>query len=157
MPSSLQEAQKFVNQFVIGEYTPEEHVEFLQWLSGASMAELAIIAERHESMEGEWVLPEGPSAAWVIQLEQKLHEAVAARREDETRRDDPELFMDDQQPVISIQSMRKLRWNFWTASAAVVILSVTGTYIYLQKTEPKLGKIADREKLLSMTLVNPRG
>jgi ferric-dicitrate binding protein FerR (iron transport regulator) len=150
MPSSLQEAQKFVNQFIIGEYTPEEHAAFLQWLKGASTAELAIIAERHESMEGEWVLPEGPSAAWVMQLEQKLNESADAS--EETASDDEVLA-----PVILMRPLKKLRWNFWTAAASVIILSVTGMYIYVVKTGSKLGKIADREKLLSMTLVNPRG
>jgi hypothetical protein len=156
MSLSLQEAQKFVNQFIKGEYTPEEHAAFLQWLKGATSEELAIIAEMHESMEGEWVLPEGPTAAWVMQLEQKLSERAEAPAE-KTQRDDRVLFMDDQQPVILMRSVRKLRWNFWTASAAVVILSVTGTYIYVQKMGSRLGKIADREKLLSMTFVNPRG
>ncbi len=115
------------------------------------MGELAIIAERHESMEGEWILPEGPSAAWVMQLEQKLNESAdaIARR---TASDDGVLA-----PVILMHPLKKLRWNFWTAAASVIILSVTGMYIYVVKTGSKLGKIADREKLLSMTLVNPRG
>jgi hypothetical protein len=151
---SLQEAQKFVNQFIKGEYTPEEHAAFLQWLTGATLEELKIISEIHESREGEWVLPEGPSAGWVMRLEQKLNESngsVEAPGED-TQSDDREMA-----PLVLMQHLRKLRWNFWTASAAVVILSVTGTYIYLQKMGSKLGKIADREKLLSMTFVNPRG
>jgi ferric-dicitrate binding protein FerR (iron transport regulator) len=146
MPSSLQEAQKFVIQFIKGEYTPEEHAAFLQWLQGATTGELMIIAEMHESMEGEWVLPEGPSAEWVKQLEQKLNESHV-----------PVDSPDDQQPVIWMWPVRRLRWNMWTAAAAVVILSVTGTYIYVQKTGSKLGKIGDREKLLSMRFVNPRG
>jgi ferric-dicitrate binding protein FerR (iron transport regulator) len=154
MSLSLQEAQKFVIQFIKGEYTPEEHAAFLQWLQGATTGELTIIAEMHESMQGEWRLPWGPSAEWVMQLERKLnesHESVDSPDE-ETRRDDPQLT-----PVIWMLPVRKLRWHFWMAAAAVVILSVTGTYIYVQKMGSKLGKIGDREKLLSMKFVNPRG
>src|SRR5579863_965406 len=149
MSSSLQEAQKFVNQFIKGEYTPEEHAAFLQWLTGATSEELKIISEMHESREGEWVLPEGPSAAWVMRLEQKLNES------EKPRRDGRVLFLDDQQPVILMRPNRK-RATVW-AAAAIIILSVTGTYIYVQKMGSRLGKLADREKLLSMTFVNPRG
>ncbi len=154
MSLSLQEAQKFVNQFIKGEYTPEEHAAFLQWLTGATSEELKIISEMHESGEGEWVLPEGPSAAWVLRMEQKLNESNGSVGEqgEDTWKDNRVLA-----PVILMRSVRKLRWNFWTASVAVVILSVTGTYIYVQKIGSKLGKLADREKLLSMTFINPRG
>jgi ferric-dicitrate binding protein FerR (iron transport regulator) len=148
MSLSLQEAQKFVNQFTKGEYTPEEHAAFLQWLTGATSEELAIISEMHESREEEWILPEGPSAAWVMRLEQKLNES------EKPRRDDRVLFMNDQQPVILMRSNRK-RVKVW--AAAIIILLATGTYIYVQKMGSKLGKLADREKFLSMTFVNPRG
>jgi hypothetical protein len=82
---SLQEAQQFVVQFIKGEYAPGDYAAFLQWLKGATVEELTIIADIHESMQGEWVLPEGPSAAWVMQLEQKLNESV-----EETVTDDRE-------------------------------------------------------------------
>jgi ferric-dicitrate binding protein FerR (iron transport regulator) len=150
MPSSLQEAQKFVNQFIIGEYTPEEHAAFLQWLKGASTAELEIIAERHESMEGKWVLPEGPSAAWMMQLEQKLNESADVSAE--------ELEIGEAEPatVLEMETDRRRRWRLW-AAAAVVVLIVTGTYIYMRRIELKAGKIEEREELLSMKMVNPRG
>src|SRR5580658_10446424 len=124
MSLSLHEAQKFVNQFIEGEYTPKEHAVFLQWLTGATSEELKIISEMYESREGEWVLPEGASAAWVMRLEQKLNES------EKPRRDDRVLFMDDQQPVISMRPNRK-RTKVW--AAAIIILLVTGTYIYMQK------------------------
>jgi ferric-dicitrate binding protein FerR (iron transport regulator) len=149
MSLSLQEAQKFVNQFIKGEYTPEEHAAFLRWLQGATTRELTIIAETHESMEGEWVLPEGPSAAWVMQLEQKLNESVGEGRGEEAGERE---FA----PVIWMRSLRKRWWNIGVSAAAVVV-AVTGTYLYVQHAGSKLGKIADREKLLSMKFVNPRG
>jgi ferric-dicitrate binding protein FerR (iron transport regulator) len=150
MPSSLQESQKFVNQFTIREYTPEEHAAFMQWLKGASTAELAIIAERHESMEGEWVLGGGPSAAWVMQLEQKLNESVDSPAE--------EMGVGKAEPatVLEMEMHRSWRRRLW-AAAAVFILILTGTYIYVRKTELKAGKIGEREKRLSMKMVNPRG
>ncbi|HXB32026.1 MAG TPA: FecR domain-containing protein [Puia sp.] len=144
MSLSLQEAQNFVNQFIKGEYTPEEHAAFLQWLTGATSEELKIIAEMHESKEGEWVLPEGPSAAWVMRLEQKLNESEKPRRDDRVLT-----------PVILMRPNRK-GVKVW-AAAAIIILLVTGTYIYVQKMVSRLGNLADREKLLSMTFVNPRG
>jgi ferric-dicitrate binding protein FerR (iron transport regulator) len=150
MISSLQEAQKFVNQFIKGEYAPEEHAAFLRWLKGATTEELAIIAKVHESMEGEWVLPEGPSAAWVMQLEQKLNESVVVEQEEET-------VMGERELVIEMKPERKRRWGPWVAAAAVLILLATGTYIYVEQAGSKLGKIADREKLLSLAFVNPRG
>jgi ferric-dicitrate binding protein FerR (iron transport regulator) len=153
---SLQEAQKFVNQFVKGEYTPEEHAAFLQWLQGATTVELKIISDMHESMHDKWVLAEGPSAAWVMQLEQKLNESNESREEEETGRDDRGLFIHDQQPLVFMRPLRKRWWNIGVSAAAVVVV-VTGTYLYVQQTGSKLGKRADREKLLSMTFVNPRG
>jgi ferric-dicitrate binding protein FerR (iron transport regulator) len=155
---SLPEAQQFVAQFIKGEYTPEEHATFLQWLEGATTEELAVTAELHESMHGEWVLPEGPSAAWVMQMEQKLNEFSV----EEPGEEEEETVMGDRESVVMIRSERmrserKRRWGVWVAAAAVVILLVTGTYIYVEQKGSKVGSLADREKLLSMTFVNPRG
>src|ERR1700734_843261 len=70
---SLQEAKQFVAQFITGEYTPEEKAAFMQWLSGATVAELNIIADEHEALHDSWPLTtEGPSSEWVERLEQKL-------------------------------------------------------------------------------------
>src|SRR5580658_3833899 len=105
---SLQEAEQFVLQFIRGEYTPDEYAAFLQWLKGASIEELTIIANMHESMHGEWVLPEGPSSAWVKQLEEKLNERLE------------ETVMDDREsaPLAEMQPGRNRRWNVWMAAAA---------------------------------------
>ena len=62
---SLQEAKQFVAQFITGEYTPEEKAAFMQWLSGATVAELNIIADEHEALHDRWPLTtEGPSSEW---------------------------------------------------------------------------------------------
>jgi ferric-dicitrate binding protein FerR (iron transport regulator) len=148
---SLKEAQKFVNQFIKGEYAPEEHAAFLQWLQGATTEELTIISDMHESMHNGWVLPDGPSSAWVMQLEQKLNESVGEGREEEADGDNRVYT-----PVIWMKPLRKRWWNIGVSAAAVVVV-VTGAYLYVQHTGSKLGKRADREKLLSMTFVNPRG
>ncbi len=137
---SLQEAQQFVVQFIKGEYAPGDYAAFLQWLKGATVEELTIIADIHESMQGEWVLPEGPSAAWVMQLEQKLNESV-----EETVTDDREFA-----GVVEMQPERKRRWNVWVAAAAIFILLFTGTYIYVHQMGSGPGELQGREKLLSM-------
>jgi ferric-dicitrate binding protein FerR (iron transport regulator) len=147
MSLSLQEAKQFVNQFIKGEYTPAEHAAFLQWLKVATTEELNIIADMHESRHGEWIFPEGPSAEWMMQLEQKLNDGDSG--------------IDDEQPVIMIrpEKMRPgriRRWKVWVAAAAIILL-LTGTYIYVQQIGSKSGGLADREKLLSMTFVNPLG
>jgi ferric-dicitrate binding protein FerR (iron transport regulator) len=156
MSLSLQEAKQFVNQFIREEYTPAEHAAFLQWLKEASAEELNVIAEMHESRHEEWVLPEGPSAGWMMQLEQKLNEG------EETVMDDRELVIDDQQPydqqpVIMIRPRRMRRWNILVVAAAIVVLLLTGMFIHVQQIGSKQGGMADREKLLSMTFVNPMG
>lgn len=158
---SLQEAEQFVRQFIRGEYAPDEYAAFLQWLKGATVEELTIIADMHESMHGEWVLPEGPSSAWVMQLERKLNDFTGRRlneRVEETVMDDREAVSDDREVrLVEMQPGRKRRWNVWMAAAAIVILLSTGTYVYVHQMGSKLGERSEREKLLSMTFVNPRG
>lgn len=154
---SLKEAQQFVGQFIRGEYTPGEYAAFLQWLKGATIEELTIIAEMHESMHDEWVLPEGPSAGWVMQLEQKLNES-RGEREEETVTGDREFFMGDREvPVVEMQLGRKRRWNVGVAAAAIFVLLSMGTYIYVHQISSKPGERSAWEKLLSMNFVNPRG
>ncbi len=144
---SLKEAQHFVGQFIKGEYTPGDYAAFLQWLNGATVEELTVIADMHESMQEEWVLPEGPSAEWMMQLERKLDEC-----REETVMDDREV------PVVEMQPERKRRWNVWVAAAAIFVLLTTSTYIYVRQMGSKSGaERSDRMKLLSMTFVNPRG
>src|SRR5579863_7483778 len=144
MSSSLQEAQKFVDQFIKGEYTPEEHAVFLQWLKGATSEELKIISEMYESKEEEWRLPWGPSAEWVMRLEQKLDESEKPRRDDRVST-----------PSIFIRPLR-IGVRVWVAAAAVVLL-VTGTYIYLQKTGSGVEKKVDQQALQYLAVVNPPG
>src|ERR1700722_3284980 len=155
---SLKEAQHFVGQFIKGEYTPGDYAACLRWLRGAAAEELAIIADMHESMHGEWVLPEGPSAGWVMQLEQKLDECREERVE--------ETVMGDREaPVVWMRSRRMIRWKAgkmgwsgWIAAASIVVLLTTSTYIYVRQMGSKTGGVvSDREKLLSMSFVNPRG
>jgi ferric-dicitrate binding protein FerR (iron transport regulator) len=167
---SLKEAQHFVGQFIKGEYTPGDYAAFLEWLNGATVEELAIIADIHESMHEKWVLPGGPSAGWVMQLERKL-DACREERVDETVMDDREEVeirtwreeeSDEQEeakaPVIWMRPRRRIRWNAWMTAAAVVVLLTTSTYIYVRQMGSKSGgDLSDRTKLLSMTLVNPRG
>ncbi len=148
---SLKEAQQFVVQFNKGEFTPGEYAAFLQWLKGASPEELKIITDMHESMHGEWVLGEGPSEGWVMQLEQKLDEAEEENEE--------ETVMGDREKarVVEMRPERKRRRNLWMAAAAVVILLLTGTYIYVRQMGSRPGGLSNPTKLLSMRFVNPRG
>jgi len=144
---SLPEARQFVIQFNKGEYTPGEYAAFLQWLKRATVEELTIIADMHESMHGEWVFPEGPSVEWVMQLEQKLNES-----EEETVMNDLELV-----PTFAMRPEKWRRWNVWVAGAAVVIVLLTGRYIYVREMGSGWGEQSNREKLLPMRFVNPRG
>lgn len=160
---SLQEAQQFVGQFIKGEYTPGEYAAFLHWLKGATVEELTIIAEMHESMHGEWVLSGAPSAAWVMQLEQKLDENTG-EREEETVMGDREFVMDDREAddreaarIVEMRPRKMIRWNSWMSAAAVVVTLSAGTYLYVHQMGSKPGKRSDEEKLLSMAFVNPRG
>jgi ferric-dicitrate binding protein FerR (iron transport regulator) len=147
---SLKEAQQFVVQFNKGEYTPGEYAAFLRWLKGATPEELMTITDMHESMHGEWVLPEGPSEGWVMQLEQKLDEAEE-EREEETVMGDPEWWVEGMRPK------RTIRWNSWMSAAAVVVSLSAGAYIYVHQMSSKPGERSNREKQLSMRFVNPRG
>ncbi|HET6256949.1 MAG TPA: FecR domain-containing protein [Puia sp.] len=159
---TLQEAQKFVRQFVTGKYTPEELTAFQRWLGAATVEELTVITEMHESMHDGWVLSEGPSAEWVMQLERKL-DVKKEVREEETVMDDREFGMNDRRAAkirpAKIVEMRpgRRRRNIWIAAAAVVILLLTSTYIYVSQLGARPGEMADRTKLLSMSFVNPRG
>lgn len=152
---NLREAQQFVAQFNSEEYTREEHAVFLRWLEGTTADELAAVADVHESMQAEWELPEGPSAEWIDQLERKLDESEE-KGTGETVMDDR--GSPDKQPAV-VLAMRRFRKRWWSVgvSAAAVVVLITGTYIYRQRMGSKEGNTADREKLLSMAIVNPRG
>jgi ferric-dicitrate binding protein FerR (iron transport regulator) len=142
---SLQEAQQFVARFITGEYAPEEYAAFLQWLKKTTVEELTIIADTHETMQGNWVLPGEPSTEWVMEMERKLDKSVEEREDGVIA------------PVIEMQPRRMVRWNGWMTAAAVVVVLSAGTFIYVHEMRSGSGVMASREKLLSMSFANPRG
>jgi len=145
---SLPEARQFVERFVTGKYTSEEHAAFLQWLKEATVAEIADVAEMHESFQGEWVLPVGPSSEWVMEMERKL---------DTTEMDDREEEEEEMVPLVPMRPRRLIRWNGWMSAAASVIVISAGTYMYVHKLRSGSDVMKEKEKLLVMTLTTPRG
>src|SRR5438132_1179928 len=112
---TLQEARLFVASFIKGDYTPEGFATFLQWLEKASIDDLGIIAEEHETLFDQWPIPAaGPSQEWIMQLEQRLDQA------------------DGQQgakaPVKKLESGRLVR-RIWSVAAASVVLAA-GVYLW---------------------------
>jgi ferric-dicitrate binding protein FerR (iron transport regulator) len=146
---SLQEAKQFVAQFVTGEYTPEEKAAFMQWLSGATVAELNIIADEHEALHDSWPLTtEGPSSEWVGRLEQKLNVAIDGS-DDEKEEEAAEL---------STGRIHYMGRRAWIAAASVIVILSTGAYVYLgQKGSDKAGVMRDREASLTNVFSVPRG
>jgi ferric-dicitrate binding protein FerR (iron transport regulator) len=141
---SLQEAKQFVAHFIAGGYTPEEYAIFLLWLKGATMEELNVIADEHESLRQSWsVSSEGPSPEWVAQLEGKLD------RQKES------------EPLVKvIGSERFTKKKIWLAAASLLILVATGTLVYRQGAV-KPGAVRNNEQRgigkLNNTFSNPRG
>src|ERR1700748_2732274 len=112
---SLQEAKQFVAHFVKGDYTPEEKAIFLQWLRGATVAELNIIADEHEALHDSWPLSTGdPSFEWVERLEGKLDVAVLQTKE--------ETEEEEEARVASIGKVRPIRRYALVAAASVVVV-----------------------------------
>ena len=146
---SLQEAKQFVAQFVTGEYTPEEKAAFMQWLSGATVAELNIIADEHEALHDSWPLTtDGPSSEWVDGLEQKLDVAV------EVANDEGEVEVGE----VSTGRVRYMGRKAWIAAASVIVILSTGTYVYLNhKGSDKAGEMRHREASLAQIFSVPRG
>ncbi len=152
---NLQEAKQFVAHFVTGEYTPEEKAAFMQWLSGATVAELSIIADEHEALHDSWPLTTGePSAEWVVRMERKLDVSIEKREEE------------GEAVVRSIgwgigrgSSIRPgVRPRVWMAAASVIVVLSTGTYVYLnQKGSEKSGEMRGREASLTNSFTVPRG
>jgi len=144
---SLQEAKQFVAHFVTGDYTPEEKAAFMQWLSGATVAELNIIADEHEALHDSWPLTtDGPSSEWVTKLEQKLDVAIDKREEEAEAGD------------VSIGRVRYIGRRAWIAVASVVVILSTGAYVYLnQKGSDKASEMRDREASLTKVFSVPRG
>jgi len=144
---SLQEAKQFVAHFVTGDYTPEEKAAFMQWLSGATVAELNIIADEHEALHDSWPLTtDGPSSEWVTKLEQKLDVAIDKREEGY------------EAGGVSTGHIRYMSRRAWIAAASVVVILSTGAYIYVnQKGSDKASEMRDREASLTNIFSVPRG
>src|ERR1700761_4382898 len=117
---NLQEAREFVAHFTAGEYTPEKYAAFLQWLrgltGGATAEELTIIADMHESMHDSWILPEGPTSEWVMQLERKLDRSMEGAEVEEHKLDEEITVMGEREwegaPVVRMHSAKRVR-NIW--------------------------------------------
>ena len=108
----LKDAQNFVARFEAGDYSPEEHAAFLRWLEGASIEDLNVIANEHESLYGEWSLSaHGPSLTWMEQLEEKLDRSESKK---------------GQAIVRKFYTGRKFKW---IAAASLVGLIAGGTYL----------------------------
>src|ERR1700761_4115778 len=151
---SLQEAKQFVAHFVTGEYTPEEKAAFMQWLSGATVAELNIIADEHEALHDSWPLATGmPSAEWVVKMERKLDVAGKHAKAD---------VEEPSAGRIRFIGGRYIGQRAWVAAASVIIILSTGAYVYLSqkgsvRSNEKSSEMRDREALLTNSFTVPRG
>jgi ferric-dicitrate binding protein FerR (iron transport regulator) len=164
---SLQEAKQFVAHFVTGEYTPEEKAAFLQWLSGATVAELNIIADEHEALHDSWPLAtDEPSSEWVARLEQKLDVAIEVAvdeaNDDSIEEADDEADERGEEEVeageASVGRVRRIGRRTWIAAASVVVILSTGAYLYLgQKGSDKGSEMRDREASLTNVFSVARG
>jgi transmembrane sensor len=150
---SLQEAKQFVAHFVTGEYTPEEKAAFMRWLSGATVAELNIIADEHEALHESWPLTTGePSAEWVVRMEYKLDKAihkVDGKIEGE---------VEEEAEGVSAGRIRYVGRRVWIAAASVIVILSTGTYVYFsQKGSDRTSEMRAREASLTNSFSVPRG
>jgi ferric-dicitrate binding protein FerR (iron transport regulator) len=144
---SLQEAKKFVAQFVSGDYTPEEYAAFMQWLRGADLEALNAIADEHEALHDRWSLPvTQPSPEWIAMLEGKLDEL--GKEEIET-------------PVRLMNVRRVIRRRVWVAAASVVVLLSAGAILYTQRPmadkTPVVKGQGSAAPVFSQTMENPAG
>jgi ferric-dicitrate binding protein FerR (iron transport regulator) len=155
---SLQEAKQFVAHFVTGDYTPEEKAAFMQWLSGATVAELNIIADEHEALHDSWPLTtDEPSSEWVARLEQKLDAAVDEVK-DESIGDANETEEEVEAGESSIGRIAYIGRRTWIAAASVVVILSTGAYLYLsQKRSDRGSEMQVREASLTNAFSVPRG
>lgn len=151
---SLQEAREFVARFVTGGYTPAEYAAFQRFVREATEEELIIIADTHEAMQANWVLGEGPSTAWIMQLEGRLdgvaEDLVGVDKEDEAGA-----------LVVGMRRGRGVRRNIWMAAASVVILFSAGGYLYMhQRNDDQKSPgcdIRNGVQLLARSVSNPYG
>jgi ferric-dicitrate binding protein FerR (iron transport regulator) len=145
----LQEAKQFVAHFVTGEYTPEEKAAFMRWLSGATVAELNIIADEHEALHESWPLTIGePSAEWVVRMEHKLDKANLKVSDK----------VDEEAEGVSVGRIRYIGRRVWIAAASVIVILSTGTYVYFsQKGSDRTSEMRAREASLTNSFSVPRG
>jgi transmembrane sensor len=149
---SLVEAKQFVVHFVTGDYTPEEYATFLQWLRAATVDEMNAIADEHEALHESWpLLVDGPSAAWVAELEEKL---------DAVSRELPEEVV----PVRRIGPLFGRR--VWVAAASVIVVLSAGGLWYTRQHagQHEKSNISSRDQgsaslmsLMSQVISTPRG
>jgi len=148
---SLKEAQQFVALFVTGDYTPEQYATFLQWLREATLEELNTIADEHEALHENWILPvSAPSPEWVAMLEGKLDELV--KEEDET-------------PLRHVQhpfrGTPRIGRRVWVAAASVVVVLSVGAILYMQRSGVDKTSVAgghgSATPVFSKIMENPAG
>ncbi|HEV9036699.1 MAG TPA: FecR domain-containing protein [Puia sp.] len=129
---NVKEAQQFVADYANGEFTPTEHAAFLQWVRGAGVRELELIAEEHETHHGQWVFStEGPSPEWVGALEDRLDRLAEKRVK---------------APVVRMPFGKRV----WIVAASVAILIIAGTFWYSQ-TGGSLNKEERQQALATLT------
>ena len=139
----LDEARLFVAQFVAGEYSPEEYRVFLQWLEGASIDELEVIANEHERLAERWHISEtGPSAEWIEQLEQKL-DRLDKRTE--------------LAPVIPMGKRQMIGRRWWVAASVLVILAGGATWLIRQEDKKAEEGFNQSIAALSNVITTPKG
>ncbi|MDP4247240.1 MAG: FecR domain-containing protein [Bacteroidota bacterium] len=112
---NLQEARPFIAHFASGNYAPEEHAAFLDWLETASLEELDLLAAEYEAMHENWTLSAGPTVEWTRQLEERLDKL--------------------DQYKAPVRAMRPNRRFVWVAAASMAALAVGSFFWYSHKPE----------------------
>jgi ferric-dicitrate binding protein FerR (iron transport regulator) len=105
---NIQEVRPFVASYVSGNYSPQGYEVFLEWLENASVEELDLIAKEYEALHEGWMLPEGPTAEWMQQLEEKL---------------------DRFDRLVPVKRMHPRRRIVWGAAASLLLLG-GGAYLW---------------------------
>ncbi|HEV2353174.1 MAG TPA: FecR domain-containing protein [Puia sp.] len=150
----LQEAREFVAHFNAGSLDPEENAEFLQWLTEATIDELTIIADTHESMFGNWAPGTGPSTEWIMQLERKLDRSRGENyAKAEVSRGEAAGLQVVEMPEAST-GRRRIGW--WVA-AVVAIVVAGGNYLFVSPSRTTRSAPVSKAGSLSITVSNPPG
>jgi ferric-dicitrate binding protein FerR (iron transport regulator) len=139
---NLQEALLFVARFEKGEYAPEEQAAFVEWLEGASIEDLTVIADEHEAREANWqIAATAPSAEWIDRLESKLDHA-------ESR--------EGQAIILPMGRERLTRNRFWAVAASIIVLFSGGAYWWFAR-QSAAGTDKQLNEVLSNIASAPRG